>query len=220
MNQEEFAKQIATTQTDIFPLDRMLPLVSVYKIFRERYEKEPHKSTFLDNSKYKRLREGYFGLFVAVALNQWENREHFLSFPGTPENDINILSAKDLSTPRPVFNKMICDVKEFTNHEKTFSDFIDHKISPKLNTYSIIIGSHRDIIDFEPLYDMVNNKKTLPTYIVSAPNPLDSDFNIGMVTMLLAGITPKQLRVDLKESLRIDGGPIKVFQDKLRDKLV
>jgi hypothetical protein len=212
MNQKEFAKQVTTMQTDIFHLDRMLPLATVY-------EKEPQKSIFMDNSKYKRLREGYFGLFVAAALNHWENSEHFMTFPTAPENDINILSIKDLTTPKPLFNKMVCDVKEFTDHEKSFVDFIEQKIGPKLNTYSVIIGSHRDITDFKPLYDMVIAKKGLTTYIVTAADPIDSDFSLGMVTMFSPEITPMQLKVSLKESLKIDDSPALIFQDKLRDKL-
>lgn len=41
MNQEEFAKRISETQTDIFALDKMLPLASVYKVFKEIYEQAP-----------------------------------------------------------------------------------------------------------------------------------------------------------------------------------
>jgi len=219
MDQKEFAKQISTMQIDIFPLDRMLPLASVYKIFKGIYEKEQEKSTFLDNRKYKRLREGYFGLFVAAALDQWENKEHFLHFPSDPQNDINILFAKDLNAPRQVFNKIVCDVKEFICYEKSFIDFIEKKIGSKLNTYSIIIGSHRDITNFKPLYDITMNRKALPIYIVTAADPIDSDFNIGLVTMFSTEVAPIKVRINLKELLKIDDSSAIIFHNKLRDKL-
>ncbi|MGC9968439.1 MAG: hypothetical protein ABSC29_01750 [Minisyncoccia bacterium] len=220
MDQGEFLKRIAETQTDIFSLDRMLPLPSVYKVFEEIYRNAPNKSTFLDNVKYKRLREGYFALFAAAALNHWENKEHFLEFPTGPENDVNILSVKELSGPRPLFNKMVCDVKEFTSHEKSFSDFIEKKIRPRLKSYSIILGSHRDITDFKPLYDMAIKEDSLPIYIVTAADSDDIDFNVGMVTMFYKEISPMQLEVNLRESIKIGDGPAIVFQDKLRDKMI
>jgi hypothetical protein len=220
MDQNEFLKRIAETQTDIFSLNRMLPLSSVYKAFEEIYKSAPNKSIFLDNGKYKRLREGYFALFVATALNHWENKDHFLEFPTGPENDVNILSVKDLSGPRPLFNKMICDVKEFTSHEKSFGDFIEEKIRPRLKTYSIILGSHRDITDFKPLYDMAVEEGSFPVYIVTAADPNDADFSIGVVTMFYKGIAPMQRRVNLREALKIDDSLALIFQDKLRDKMI
>ena len=219
MDQEEFTKRISEMKTDIFPLDKMLPLASVYKIFKDLYEKAPLKSTFLDNSQYKRLREGYFGLFAAAALNHWENKEHFMTFPTGPENDINILSVRDATAKIPLFNKMVLDVKEFTDdYKKPFSDFVEEKLAPKINIYSIILGSHRDI-NFRPLYDLVIAKNGLTTYIVTAADPIDIDWGVGVVTMFSPTIEPMQLRVSLREALPIDEGPSVIFHDKLRDRL-
>ena len=220
MDRDEFSKRVGDTETDIFPLDRMLPLSSVYKIFEGIYSSDPNKSNFLDNRKYKRFREGYFGLFAAAALDYWEKREHFLQFPARgDENDVNILSPNDLSGPRPVFNKMVCDVKEFTPHEESFITFIEQKIRPRLKAYSIILGSHRDITDFKPLYDMAVEEDALPVYLVTAGSSGGTDFSLGMVTMFYKGISPIQVQINLREVLNIDDGPIMIFQDKLRDKL-
>ena len=56
MDDARLHKRIAETQTEIFPLDRFLPLDSVYTIFHIEYEKEDSKTVFLNNRVYSRLR--------------------------------------------------------------------------------------------------------------------------------------------------------------------
>ena len=211
-------------ETDIFPLDRMLPLSTVYRIFKGEYNKQEKKDIFFTDRKYQRLREGYFALFVGVALNKWENKEHFLRFPKpnssdtTKVNDVNILSVKKMDEKRPKFNEWICDIKEFTQYSKSFEDFIHKTVVPKITTYSLIVGVHASI-DMRPLRNVVRNHEAT-AWIVSNPTEKDDDYNIGLVTMFWDRNRVEQLRINLKEDLQIDNNqPITVFQDLLRDKM-
>ena len=76
--------QIKKMKTEIFPLDRMLPFGTVFKIFKDEYKRSNNKKLFFSDRRYQRLREGYFALFVAAALNYWEKKDHFLQFVKYP----------------------------------------------------------------------------------------------------------------------------------------
>jgi len=217
---DEFVKkQIAEMETNIFPLDRILPLSSVYRIFKEEYEKYSNKSIFFTDRKYQRLREGYFALFVAAALDKWEVREHFLDFPQSDSNDVNILSVKEINKNRSEFNKLICDVKEYTHHSESFEKFLQETIAPKIEIYNLIIGTHINV-DIKPLHNLVQNQEST-IWIVSSPTEDDLNYDISLVTMLTSRKPIEQQYVNLSEHLAIKNDqPMVIFQNLLRDKMI
>lgn len=143
MNNKLLRQRIRDTQTDIFPLDRHLPLESVYTIFHNVYDKESDKVVFLNNHKYSRLREGYYSLFVALAYSQLIQKLHTLCFPSDPSNDVYIVEPNK-NGPSSAY---CFDVKEYTPHTETFVYFLEQKVFPRLekNMYDIIIGIHKGV---------------------------------------------------------------------------
>ena len=213
-------KQIKQMKTDIFPLDRMLPLGTVYNIFKDEYEKVDNKRVLFKNRKYQRLREGYFAMFVVAALNEWEEKEHFLQFPKDNNNDINILSIKEMDEKCSKCWKLICDVKEFTHYSKSFKHFLQQTIASKIGIYHLIVGTHIDIPDIRPLLNFVQDQESI-IWVVSSPTKEDYNYNIGLVTMMWGQKQVEQKLINLSKDLRIEKNePSKVFQNLLRDKLV
>ena len=155
MNNQEFQKHIQQTEEDIFPLDRILPLATVYRIFKKHYEKIDDKSIFRRDRKYQRLREGLSVLFVGCFLKKHTGFEHFIVFPKDPSNDVNFLHFKN--PDEYTAYKLECDVKEFTDYSDSFTSFITQKVIPKIHLYNIIIpiDTNIDGHDLELLIDVL-----------------------------------------------------------------
>ncbi|MCD6283740.1 hypothetical protein J7J12_00590 [bacterium] len=215
--------QIKKMETEIFPLDRILPLGTVFKIFKDEYEKSDNKKLFFSDRKYQRLREGYFALFVAAALNYWEKKDHFLHFPKNSQNDVNILSVKEINDKKSEMWCLPCDIKEYTEYSDSFEDFIAGKVIPKINIYNIIIGTYLTIRDIRPAIESIKNQgKRLTIWIVSGKDPVGIDFTTGIVTMIHPSNNILQKEIDLNNDIeRIDDGkPVLIFHNLLRPKLV
>ncbi len=211
--------QIQKMETEIFPLDRLLPLSTVLKIFKNEYEKNTNKNSFFSDRKYQRLREGYFALFVATALNFWERKDHFLHFSKDPQNDVNILSVKEMNDKKSEMWKLPCDIKEYTQYSPDLKKFIEDKIIPKLNIYNIIIGTYLGIEDIRPIIKLIKEQKDrLTVWIVSSSGQDEDNFKIGIVTMVHPNNEIFQRDVNLNNEIKIDNKPILVFQNFLRDK--
>lgn len=220
MNYSEIKNRISDMETDIFPLDRMLPLSSVYKIFKYTYESIKDKNLLFRNRSYQRLREGYAGLFVAVSLNRAEQAEHFLTFPKDASNDITITSFIDKS--RNLANKLLCDVKEFTNFSGEFNQFVQRKVVPKLEVYNIIIFIYKPLnrSDLENLLVTMKGKKGA-IWLVSSPDQRDQSYDLGKVTIIMDNDYIAQYDIDLSKGIVMDvGEPIIVYQNVLRDKFL
>lgn len=211
--------QIQKMETEIFPIERLLPLSTVFKIFKDKYEKNTDKNLFFKDRKYQRLREGYFALFIATALNFWEKKDHFLHFPKDPQNDINILSVKEVNDKESEMWKLPCDIKEYTRYSFDFKQFIENKIIPKLNTYNIIIGTYLNIKDIRPIIEIIKKQKErLTVWIVSATGQDENNVETSMVTMIHPNNEIFQRNVNLNNEIKIDNKPILIFQNLLRDK--
>jgi len=215
--------QIKKMETEIFPLDRILPLGTVFKIFKDEYEKSDNKKLFFSDRRYQRLREGYFALFVAAALNYWEGKDHFLYFPQNPQNDVNILSVKEINDKKSEMWCLPCDIKEYTEYSVSFEDFIIGKVIPKINIYNIIIGTYLTIQDIRPgINSIKSQEKRLTVWIVSSKDPVGIDFTTGIVTMIPPNNDILQKEIDLNKDIEQidDGKPVLIFQNLLRHKLV
>jgi len=215
--------QIKKMKTEIFPLDRVLSLGTVFKIFKDEYKRSDNKKLFFSDRRYQKLREGYFALFVAAALNYWEKKDHFLQFPEDPQNDVNILSVKEMSSKKSEMWQLLCDIKEYTEYSGSFENFITGKVIPKINIYNIIIGTYLTIQDIRPAINSIKNQeKRLTVWIVSSKDPLGIDFTTGIVTMIHPNNNILQKEIDLNNNIeQIDNGkPILIFQNLLRHKLV
>lgn len=218
VSKEELHKRIVETKHDVFPIGKMLPLSSVHHYIVEEYKRAPADVSFYE-SKYQRLREGYFALFVAVSLNKGPGGEHYMHFPEHSDNDVDFLSVNDIKTPRPKFWKLICDVKEFTPHSQSFEDFVEKAVKPKLraNAYHIIIGMQADA----PSASLKNlaslSSKTSTVWIVSSPSSDDQPYSKMLVTRLQGEDDIYNEEIDLLKEVPLTGEPPIVFQDDLRD---
>ena len=179
---DDLKKRILETIKDVFPLDRLLPLETVYSIFLEEYTKTNDKNLFFRDRKFQRLREGYFALFVAISLNETTSEKHFLLFPSLPDNDMYIAYPK-----REVLTGYSFDVKEFTNWSKSFMDFIDNKIIPKVDAYNIIIATYRkiDINDINYLTECLNKKNiNSKIWVLGALTEENENYDISHVAIV------------------------------------
>lgn len=220
---EEIQKRIMSTKVDIFPLDRILPLSTVYKLVTDEYDRHIDKEDLLRNRKFQRLREGYFSLFVGVFLSKQNSKPYFLVFPEGSDNDVNFLSEKDISAARPEYWKLICDVKEYTAFEHGgFRNFVEKAVLPKIRAkaYHVVIGLHENISGEElSILDNVCSKSST-IWLVSNTNPDGLNFSEGIVNMFQGGGNITQEKINLLLDIPyLETTPI-VFQDKLRDKLV
>ena len=178
---------------------------------------------FFKDRKYQRLREGYFALFVAIALNFWERKDHFLQFPKNPDNDINILSIKEIDNKQTQMWKLPCDIREYTKHSSSFDEFIKNIVVPRINTYNIIIGTYLNITDIRPTIESIQNQKQrLTVWIVSSKTPNNDNISNGVVTMIHPNNDILQKEVNLENEIQQTNNnePVLIFQNLLRDKLI
>ena len=214
--------QSAKMEWDTFPLDRQLPVGSVWKVFKDEYKKILQVDRKFSGNKHQRLREGYFALFVAVAKSRLEQKEHWLTFPKDPKCDTHLLSVKEVKNGHPTLWKFPCDVKEYTKHSPSFPQFLEEKVVPRLEleNYNIIVGVHKDILNLEEAIGFLSQRtQKLTVWIVSSPTSNDDNFAKGRVIMVFGNIV-KFCDIDLSTEIPQikDGEPILIFQNYLRDK--
>lgn len=181
-DKDKLQKRILETQKDIFPLDRLLPLETVYLIFIEEYAKTNDRNLFFRDRKFQRLREGYFSLFVAISLNDTSQNKHLLLFPSSQDNDVYIVFSKGEKFEGSAF-----DVKEFTNWSDSFTDFVNESIIPKIDIYNIIIATYRKIDgdDLKFLVDCLNKKNTSSRiWIVASPTEENDNNEISHISII------------------------------------
>jgi len=181
-DKKELQKRILGTKKDIFPLDRLLPLETVYSIFLEEYTKTNDRNLFFRDRKFQRLREGYFSLFVAISLDDVSGNKHHLLFPSSQDNDVYIAFPKGEK-----FEGFEFDVKEFTNWSNSFTDFVNESIIPKIDIYNIIIATYRKIEgnDLKLLVDCLNKKNTSSRiWIVASPTEENDNNEISHVSII------------------------------------
>jgi|GEM_PF-1471257 len=223
MNDEFMQKRIAETKHEIFPLDRLLSLESIYLIFQQEYTKSEDKYLFFKNAKYQRLREGYFSMFVAVSLQDLSvlNKRHYLIFPSDPSNDVYIgYRSNDDKEPIPKLTTYEFDIKEYTNWSPNFEEFANKKITPKLNIYNIAIPIYRsmDGKDLNVLIDYLkDNNLTKRVWILGLPTDSEEDFAISDVTIIDKDGIVYQKTINLNDWIDKTEIPI-VFQDNIRFK--
>lgn len=190
MNDEFLQKRITETKHEIFPLDRLLSLESTYHVFQKEYTKSEDKNLFFKDSKYQRLREGYFSMFVAVSLQDTlgTNKKHYLIFPSNPSNDVYIgYRSNDEKEEKPKLTMYEFDIKEYTNWSPNFEEFTRKSIFPKIEIYNIAIPIYRKM-DGNDLQILVNYLKTknLTTkiWIIGLPSDEIEDYDISDVTII------------------------------------
>lgn len=218
MDKFQFQKRIVETETDIFPLDRLLPLDSVYTIFHIEYEKEDSKSAFLNNRVYSRLREGYYALFATLAYSINTGKHHHICFPSEPSNDFYMIELN-----RNKQNKAYCfDVKEYGRHSESFEGFLQESVFPRidLDTYDLVIGLHVGVSASEQMkiYDHLKDKNSpRMVYLVAAATADNDDEDISRVTAITKQGVVQNLIVNLKEHLSKQGAVV-VYQDLIKFK--
>jgi len=188
----DISERIFDMKTDIFPLDRMISLETVYSTFLEYIIKEKDSSIFFRHRKYQRLREGYFSLFVAISL--------------------------DRSTGKR-FSGYAFDVKEFTDFSKSFKDFISQKIIPKISIYNLIIGTYKNIYgnDIKILIDHLQKKETeAKIWLVGSPTE-NKNYTIGKVTILSKDGIVSDEEIDLNKEIDKNSKGI-IYHDIIRFK--
>lgn len=220
MDKTQLHQRVLSRKTNVFPLDRMLPLETVYRFFLDEFNREKDKEVFVKNRKYQRLREGYFALFVGVFLTRNSGTIHFMRFPEGDHNDVDFLSMKDGSGVKPLMNRLVCDVKEYTEHSDSFEEFIEKAVAPKIRAraYHIIIGLHSNVKG-EALQALAKlSRKDATVWTVSSLSEGDEDHEKMLVTMFQGEERIIQQEVNLDDELNIEG-PAIVFEDILREKL-
>src|SRR3989344_3137369 len=90
LDEKQFQKRISDTAIDIFPIDRILPIETVFSFFSQEYTKTNDRNLFFRDRKFQRLREGYFAMFIALSLNETSGNKHFLMFPSAKDKDVYI----------------------------------------------------------------------------------------------------------------------------------
>jgi len=210
---DEFKKRILDTKKEIFPLDRLLPLETVYSLFLEEYIKTDDRNLFFRDRKFQRLREGYFSIFVALSLNDTPSNKHLLLFPSSPDNDVYIAFPKGEKLDGFAF-----DVKEFTNWSPSFSHFISNSIIPKIDVYNLIIPTYRKI-DGNDLKFLVNclDKKNVSSriWIVASPTEENDDKEISRVSIVDRNGLVYDKTLNLNGWIDKNKPPI-VYQDLIR----
>ncbi len=223
MNDEFLQKRIAETKHEIFPIDRLLSLESVYLIFQEEYVKVEDKNLLFKDSKYQRLREGYFSMFVAVSLqdNSVSRKRHYLIFPSDPSNDVYIsyrLNEEKESIPKLIAYEF--DIKEYTNWSLNFEEFTKKSIIPKIGIYNIAIPIYRkmDGQDLQLLVDYLKaNKLIRRIWILGLPSDTVKNYDISDVTIVDKDGIIYHKTINLSEWIDKTEVPI-IFQDIIRFK--
>ncbi len=219
MDNNFFLKRISETTSEIYPLDRLLPIESVYMISLQEYEKSSDKNLFFRDRKYQRLREGYFAMFVAVALQDYFNYPHYLVFPTNPDNDVYIA----YRLPGETNEKMGAypfDIKEYTNWSSTFDKFLQKNVLPKLEAYSIAVSTYRKIDgnDIKSLIDYLQSKNlSTGVWFLGSPTEEDQGYDISSVTIVNKDGILYEKVIDLNDWID-KTRPIVVFQDIIRFK--
>lgn len=222
ISKEEMMKRVRTTKWDIFPLDKKLPLATVYRIFLDEFNKHDDKSIFVRDRKYQRFMEGYFSLFVGISLRKRASKEHFIRFPKDAKNDVDFLSLRDDSGAKEEDWRLVCDVKEFTEYSGSFEQFVEMTVKPKIKAgaYHIIIGLHANVKgdDLEKLRKLSSKASTV--WIVSSTSEDEQDYSSMLVTWLQGDEPIFQQIIDLRKELPLSEDPPIVYQDILREKLI
>lgn len=211
--EEEFKKRINETKKEIFPLDRLLPIETVYSIFLEEYAKTNDRNLFFRDRKFQRLREGYFSIFVAISLNDTSKNKHLLLFPSSQDNDVYIAFPKGEKLEGFAF-----DVKEFTNWSNSFTDFVNESIIPKIDIYNIIIATYRkmDGNDLKFLVDCLNKKNTSSRiWIVASPTEENDNNEISHISIIDRNGLVYDKTINLNDWIDKDK-PQVVYQDVVR----
>lgn len=211
-------ERIEMTQVEIFPLDRLLPLDSVYSIFLKEYQQEENKKLFLDNRKWSRLREGYYALFAALSRSIFRDMSYCLYFPLDPSNDFYMIEmAQDNNSKAYCF-----DVKEYTEYSKSFEDFLEKSIFPilKRGIYDLVIGLHRKVsfIQLQSICDYLEHQNSPGVvFLVGAYAEENVDERIARVVALSKrGIISNEV-INLDNYLK-KLEAILVFQNKVKFK--
>lgn len=221
MNDEFFTKRISETKTEIFPLDRLLPLESIYVIFEQEYKKLEEKSVFFRDRRFQRLREGYFSMFVAIYLQDINGKVPYLVFPSKPSNDVYIAyRMNDYEEQVLKLKAHEFDIKEFTDYSSSFDKFVLEKIIPKIDIYNIVISTYRkiDANDIKPLIDYLQYKNlATEIWILGAPTEIKQDYNISNVTVINKNGIVYDKIINLTDWIDKNKQPI-VFQDVIHFK--
>jgi len=209
----KFKKRILTTKIEIFPLDRLLPLETVYSIFVEKYSKTNDRNLFFCDRKFQRLREGYFSIFVAISLNDTSKNKHLLLFPSSQNNDVHFAFPKGEKLEGFAF-----DVKEFTNWSDSFVDFANKSIFPKIGIYNLIIATYRKIDgnDLNFLVDhLIKENISSRIWIVASPTEENENNEISHVTIVDRNGLIYDKTINLNDWIDKDKQQI-VYQDLVR----
>lgn len=216
MDNFEFEKRIEETIWDIYPLDKILPIETVYSIFIEEYKKQDNKSIYFKERKYQRMREGFFSIFVAISLKHNSVAEQYLIFPSNKSQDVLIGSPNKLNEKELIVSPY--DIKEFTIFSKSFFEFVDNVIKPKLGIYNLVIATHREINkeDFEYLIDLLKKEKSsAQVWLLGAPNEGEENLKATKVTILNSEGIIYQKTFDLDDWLDFTK-PIIIYHDTLK----
>ncbi|MBP6854881.1 MAG: hypothetical protein KBD26_03090 [Candidatus Pacebacteria bacterium] len=223
MNDEFLQKRIAETEHEIFPLDRLLSLESIYLIFQQEYAKSEDRNLFFKDPKYQRLREGYFSMFVAISLQDTlaSRKRHYLIFPSDPSNDVYIgYRSNDEKEPIPKLTTYEFDIKEYTNWSPNFEEFAKKSIIPKIDIYNIAIPTYRkmDGQDLQLLVDYLKaNDLTRRIWILGLPSDAVEDTDISDVTIIDKDGIVYHKTINLSEWIDKTETPM-IFQDVIRFK--
>ena len=220
MTDDLIKKRTEETITEIFPLDRLLPLETVHKIFVEEYSKVQKKIIFRDERKFQRLREGYFVLFAAVSFTDINKKKCYLVFPSDPSNDVYICQIKDVTKPRPQFEAHPFDVKEYTEYSNSFEDFVSRSISKRLGTYNLIIASYKQMNwnDLKILFGLIKELAPNSKVWITGNSEINQDnIESAKVTVVSKEGIIYEKNINLDHWLDKGVDPI-VYQDVIRFK--
>lgn len=223
MNDEFLQKRIAQTEHEIFPLDRLLSLESIYLIFQQEYAKSEDKNLFFKDPKYQRLREGYFSMLVAISLQDTlaSKKRHYLIFPSDPSNDVYIgYRSNDDKEPIPKLTTYEFDIKEYTNWSPNFEEFAKKSIVPKIDIYNIAIPTYRkmDGRDLQLLIDYLKAKNlTRRIWILGLPSGAMEDVDISDVAIIDKDGIVYHKTINLSDWINKTEAPV-IFQDVIRFK--
>lgn len=223
MNDEFLQKRITATKHEIFSLDRLLSLESIYLIFKQEYAKSEDKNLFFSDPKYQRLREGYFSMFVAISLQDTlaSAKRHYLIFPSDPSNDVYIgYRSNDDKEPIPELTAYEFDIKEYTNWSPNFEEFAKKSIIPKISIYNIVISTYRkmDGQDLQLLIAYLKaNNLTRRIWILGLSSDTVENYDISDVIIIDKDGIVYHKTIDLSDWIDETEIPV-IFQDVIRFK--
>ena len=218
MDDERFKKRINETMIEMFALDRILPLETVYSFFIGQYNQVNGKGVFFRDRKFQRLREGYFALFAALTFNDTQKKPYYLYFPSDASNDVNIGFPKINTETKCEFEAYPFDIKEFTEFSQSFQEFVDKSVAPKINIYNLIIVTYRYMNgkDLEYLVDYLKNHAPDTKVWLTGASTKDHDYvDTARVTIVDSSGILYNKDINLNEWLDKNKPPI-VYQDVVR----